>query len=44
MASMEVGDSWSSQVALRWAMGRRFCNAWAAWQVLQYAGMLALVG
>ena len=30
MASTKVGDGLSYQAALRWVMGRRFCNAWAA--------------
>ena len=30
MASTKVGDGLSYQAALRWVMGCRFCNAWAA--------------
>ena len=30
MASTKVGDGLSYQAAVRWVMGRRFCNAWAA--------------
>ena len=29
MASTKVGDGLLYQAALRWVMGRRFCNAWA---------------
>ena len=30
MASTKVGDGLSYQAAVRWVMGWRFCNAWAA--------------
>ena len=30
MASTKAGDSLSYQAAVRWVMGRRFCNEWAA--------------